>query len=314
MKNEIKSTILFSMLFFASHTFFAQETPKTVQEEESSEVFLEEYTDEFQEKFFEGLKQKSIQNYDRAINLFLECKGLDIDNNAVDHELAKTYLLDKKYISAQEYAIEALISEPENYWYLNTLVSILDKQSNTLETIRNTIPYGNTKLKENLAHIYFRKKAYENALQVLENLGNTTFVNNLTQKINDSLTKRDNAKVAKTTVKEVEAGEGDSPLNTYVNDLEEFLGNKEFKKMQKLAMEAIETYPLQPYFYYAHGASLQRTGKSNEAIEALELGLDLLLDDEKLANKFYQELADAYAQLGNTTKANGYLSKIKPGL
>ena len=101
-------------------TAYAQEEPsKIVKEEESAEVFLEEYTDEFQDKFFEALKQKGIQNYDRAINLFLDCKRLDANNIVIDHELAKAYYLDKKYISAQQYAIEVLVSEPNNYWYLD---------------------------------------------------------------------------------------------------------------------------------------------------------------------------------------------------
>ena len=290
----------------------AQETPKVVQEEESAEVFLEEYTDEFQEKFFEGLKQKSIQNYDRAINLFLECKGLNVDNSAIDHELAKTYLLDKKFIPAQEYAVEALISEPGNYWYLNTLVSILDKQSNTIETVKNNIPYDNNKLQENLAHIYFRKGAYQNALQVLGGLG-TPFAKNLTQKINDSLSQKNTIKTSQTEVKEIKP-EGDSTLSGYIDDLERLLLDKDFKKAQELAMTAIESYPLQPYFYYIHGVSLHRAGQSNSAIEILEMGLDFLFDDEKLANKFYQELADAYTAIGNSSKANGYLSKIKSGL
>ena len=64
---------------------YAQENE--FKEEESSEVFLEEYTDEFQEKFFEALKQKGIENYDRAVNLLLECKRLDPNNSVLDHEL-----------------------------------------------------------------------------------------------------------------------------------------------------------------------------------------------------------------------------------
>ena len=125
------------MCFCTLQSSYAQEEPsKIIQEEESAEVFLEEYTDEFQDKFFEALKQKGIQNYDRAINLFLDCKRLDATNIVVDHELAKAYLLDKKYISAQQYAIETLVAEPKNYWYLDTLISILEKQSNSIETVK----------------------------------------------------------------------------------------------------------------------------------------------------------------------------------
>ena len=89
------------------------------EEQESAEVYLEEYTDEFQENFFEALKQKGIQNYDRAVDLFLKCKQLEPNNSVVDYELGKAYMLDKKYVQAQDYAIEALLSEPEDYWYLD---------------------------------------------------------------------------------------------------------------------------------------------------------------------------------------------------
>ena len=95
------------------NTGYAQE------EQESAEVYLEEYTDEFQENFFEALKQKGIQNYDRAIDLFLKCKQLEPNNSVVDYELGKAYLLDKKYVQAQDYAIEALLSEPTDFWYLD---------------------------------------------------------------------------------------------------------------------------------------------------------------------------------------------------
>ena len=60
------------------------------QEEESAEISLEAYTDTFQEKFFEALKEKGIENFDRASALLQECKQMQPDNPVVDHELAKT--------------------------------------------------------------------------------------------------------------------------------------------------------------------------------------------------------------------------------
>ena len=95
------------------------------QEEESAELYLEDYKDEFQEVFFEALKQKGIENYDKAINLFLDCKRLEPENTVVDYELAKVYLLENNYVSALEYSLESVVSEPENYWYLNMLIDIL---------------------------------------------------------------------------------------------------------------------------------------------------------------------------------------------
>ena len=85
------------MPILVSQLSLAQEQPsKIIQEEESSEVFLEEYTDKFEETFFEALKQKGIENYDRAINLLLECKAMEPFDATIDHELAKAYFSDKE--------------------------------------------------------------------------------------------------------------------------------------------------------------------------------------------------------------------------
>jgi len=75
----------------------------------------------------------------------------------------------------------------------------------------------------------------------------------------------------------------------------------------------LENYPSQPFFYYARGYALNKKKKHNEAIDVLEAALDYLLDDPSLANKIYQQLADAYTATNNTSKANMYLRKVKPG-
>ena len=80
--------------------------------ENSADVYLEEYSDEFQEFFFEALKQKGIERYDRAVNLLLKCRKLDPNNMAVIHELAKAYTADKKYSLAEEHAVIAVNSDP----------------------------------------------------------------------------------------------------------------------------------------------------------------------------------------------------------
>ena len=292
-------------------TAYAQEEPsKIVEEEESAEVFLEEYTDEFQDKFFEALKQKGIQNYDRAINLFLDCKSLDANNIVVDHELAKVYYLDKKYISAQQYAVEALIAEPKNYWYLDTLISVLEKQSNSIETVKTTIPFNENKLKENLALIYYKKKKYQEALKILNGISSSNFKNELTLKINDSLNKPAEASV-KVTSHTIENNE------STLKDLEITLKNQikleQYGIAENTAKDAVEAYPLQPYFYYAYGLSLHKNKKNNQAIEVLESALDYLFDDVALANKIYKTLSDSYTEVNNLSKANMYLSKIKSG-
>jgi hypothetical protein len=70
MKNWRYIGCLITGMLLIHGTLFAQD------EEESAAVSLEAYTDEFQEHFFEALKQKGIENYDKAINELLVCRQL----------------------------------------------------------------------------------------------------------------------------------------------------------------------------------------------------------------------------------------------
>lgn len=304
MKKPIGTYIIISLF---SLWAYAQE------EEQSAEVFLEEYTDEFQESFFEALKQKGIQNYDRAIDLFLECKQLDASNSVIDYELAKAYFLDKQYIQAQEFAIDALKAKPMDFWYLETLLRVLEKQGTSIDAVQRQLPFSNNKLQENLAVFYFKKRKYNDALKVLEGLGDSKFATDLTLKINDSI-QRINEKLTAVVNPEKKVQKEDSPIAQYQSQIEELLVKGDFKNMEEVSKEALDSYPLQPYFHYAYGTALNRTSKSTKAVEVLESALDYLLDDVSLANKIYAELSKAYTTIGNASKANEYLNKIKTGL
>ncbi|MEO0572824.1 MAG: hypothetical protein AAF039_14045 [Bacteroidota bacterium] len=303
------------LFLIASHQCIAQESPNVIQETESAEVFLEEYTDEFQNFFFEALKQKAIQNYDRSINLLLECKQLQPKNTALDHELAKVYFLDKKYIPAQQYATDALTSEPGNYWFLDNLVNIANKQGIPFRTIESTIPYQNETLRSNLAKIYFHKGNYLEAKAILKGLTKNKELSQLAAKIDDSIRSIQKPK-------EVIAVENETRPNVPSPNLElenlrttlkQLANGPNYQNLEAKANEALETFPLQPEFYYYRGLALNQMGRSADAVPILEEGLGYLLDHNQLTNDFYKELAKAYQAVGNNSKANEYLSKIKPG-
>ncbi|MBT8204979.1 MAG: hypothetical protein KJN96_05795 [Eudoraea sp.] len=275
---------------------------------ESAEVMLEAYTDEFQECFFEALKQKGIENYDKAINELLKCKDLASGQNVVDHELAKAYLASKQYINAQDYAIKALNSEPENLWFLNTLLDVLDGQGRPLELLGNSIPIENPGLQKNLALLYFERKDYNRAQKVLQGLKQDVFTEQLARKISDSLNKQRRTGIASASKTKVE-----NPLDILRRELEDLQKTAQYASLESRAAEALERYPTQPRFYYLYGVSLNKNGKPAEASGMLETALEFLLDDRELQEKIYRELVVVYTALGNTSKANMYLSKIKSG-
>ena len=104
-----------------------------------------------------------------------------------------------------------------------------------------------------------------------------------------------------------------NPLLKYKEEIGELISNKNYSSLIIKANEALEVFPSQPYFYFAKGMGLNRSGKQKEATGELETALDFLIDDIELGNNIYRELGKAYTFLGNSSKANMYLSKIKSG-
>ncbi|RKR14736.1 hypothetical protein CLV91_0815 [Maribacter vaceletii] len=304
----------FFILLLGNNTAIAQEDKIDI--EESAAVFLEDYSDDFQEQFFEGLKQKGIENYDKAINHFLKCKAKEPNNAVVSHELAKVYLLDKQYINAQNYAIEALNNKPENMWYLYTLVKALQLQGNTVSNITKEVPYSNLKLRENLSHIYYNQEKYKEALAVIEKLKRTDKTQVLYSKIKDALKKQESqissVSYSTSTITKT-SNTRDNAAQSYKTRLQGLIRIEAYALVKQISKEALEQYPLQPYFYYAQGLALNQNKKYREALTILEASIDYLIDDISLANKIYKEMANAYTGLHQTSRANMYLRKIKPG-
>lgn len=291
----------------------AQENQE-LEVEQSSEVFLEEYSDTFQENFFEGLKQMGIRNYDRAITYFLECKRLQPKNTVVTFELAKFHLYDKQFILAQEYALEALNGEPENYWYAETLVNVVDARKSVLEELKTELPWSNVELRGNLAEIYFLNADYITAKSVLKGIKTSKEQKYLEQKINDSIAKQEKLVVPVAKVERTASSEDLNSVEGYKSKIETLLtAGSDNNILLETTEEAMERFPSQPYFYYGNGVALNKALKYKDAIDILETALDYIIDDTPLKNNIYKELANAYTATNNTSKANMYLSKIKSG-
>ncbi|WP_155854974.1 tetratricopeptide repeat protein [Cellulophaga baltica] len=314
MKRKFLLTYNIIGIFMISNLSIAQKQIDSV--EENAELFLEEYSDDFQEKFFEGLKQKGIENYDKAIHLFLYCKNIDPKTAAVDHELAQVFRETKQLDFAQEHAINALNSDPENYWYLQNLVRILQLRSDGISSVESQIPYDNIALKKNLALVYYQMEIYKSALTVLNSLETSKFTEHLYSKIKAGIkVQEENSETYSysTTVSNNTRNTESGSIEHYKNYISNLIRIKNYIILDTISKEALQNYPAQPYFYYARGLALNHKKRYREAIAVLEESLDYMLDDISLSNKINKELSVAYNGINNTVKANMYLRKIKPG-
>ena len=68
-------------------------------------------------------------------------------------------------------------------------------------------------------------------------------------------------------------------------------------------------FPAQALLYLLNGVANNHLNNADNAIESLEMGVDFLLDDPEMEKDFYEQLSKAYAQKGDTKKANFYTKK-----
>lgn len=171
---KIVLLLIFGMLFSNPTSVFAQAEPETIGLE----------TDEFQELFFEALKQKGIENYDRAIDALEKCLKLQPQNANVYNELGKNYLKLKGYKDAYESFEKAAQIDPTNKWFWNGMYDVCyqtQDYNQSIIIVTKLIEFDSG-YKEDLVSLYMYTQQFDKALDLIndlnENVGKSEKRNN----------------------------------------------------------------------------------------------------------------------------------------
>jgi tetratricopeptide (TPR) repeat protein len=154
-------------LFFIPQTNYAQ-----VDFNKTPDDDLGNIEDKYQEYFFEALKQKGIENYDRSIKAFLKCVELDDSQSVVYFELGKNYIQLKNFGAAEDVLKKAISIDPDNEWYLNELYGVYEQTNdfdNALKTIKLLVRF-HPDYQENLANLYSKNNKFRQALKILDDM------------------------------------------------------------------------------------------------------------------------------------------------
>ncbi|WP_438710580.1 tetratricopeptide repeat protein [Aquimarina muelleri] len=408
-------------------------------------------SDEFQELFFEALKQKAITNYDKAIEALEKCVEIDSSSKYLYLELGKNYLELKSYQKAEDNFNKVLKDKPNDRFILELLFETYFQQHKYEEStmIVEKLVRFNTMFKEQLANLYFLEKRYNDALTTLDELDDeygvdpyreglrkrisskvtnpNSQISRLEKKISENpkeeqnylnliyLYSKNNQKEkafekAKLLLKKSPKSEfvhlalykfyleesniqeainsikialisnkidkkskhklindfllfvdknsqyesqllnivsllsdnensgsvftelghyyykkddKEQALNFYErsikNNVNDFtllkrilllqLDLKRYEKAETGSKLAIELYPAQPIFYLINGVSSIHLEKAEKALDILGIGIDYVIEDQKMESDFYKQMSAAHQKLGDTTKASEYKQK-----
>lgn len=126
-------------------------------------------TDEYQDSFYESLKQKGIENYDKAIVSLEKCIKLKPNDAVAYFELGKNYLFLKQYKEAQDAFEKATQLDPKNKWYWLGIYDVSFQTKNyplAIETIQKIIPFDE-EYKDDLISLYMITNQFEKALATI---------------------------------------------------------------------------------------------------------------------------------------------------
>lgn len=164
MKKTVVISLLLGSLFLGSN-LHAQMEP--------DEIALT--NDDFQNNFFEALKQKGIENYDRAIVSIQKCLALKPNEAFLYNELGRNYLELKKWQDAYQAFEKAHTIEPTNRWYLRGMYDVTYERKDFNQSIilvQKLINFD-ASYKEDLASLYMATSQYDKALELINELNST---------------------------------------------------------------------------------------------------------------------------------------------
>ncbi|WP_231896355.1 tetratricopeptide repeat protein [Gramella sp. MAR_2010_147] len=221
----------------------SQELPQLFQD--VSQDDLGNVSDEFQELFFEALKQKGIENYEKAIIALEKCLKLDTEKSVVYFELGKNYQELEQFDNAISNFKKASELEPQKesiLVYLFQTYGMNEDFEGAIATLKKLIPIDES-YKEDLANVYLLNENYDEALNLLDELdtklGANSYRNSLRRQI-FARTKNTGAQI-----ENLQQGISNNPdvEQNYLNLIYIYSENGDNEEAFKVAQELLETNP-----------------------------------------------------------------------
>ena len=125
--------------------------------------------------FYSALREKTIENFKLASEIFSQVLQVDPRNDASMYELATLKKVENDYPSAQELLEKAVAVNPRNEWYWVSLADCYEK-SNNIDKLENVftqllkIDPDKPEYYFDQANVYTLQKKYDEALAIYEKL------------------------------------------------------------------------------------------------------------------------------------------------
>lgn len=268
MKQKIYILILlFGILIFPQISYAQVDFNKKPDDD------LGNVEDKFQELFYEALKQKGIENYDRSVDALLKCIELDNSVPVLYYELGKNYMKLKNFGAAEDALKKAVSKEPDNEWFLDALYGFYMDQNEfdkAIKTVKQLVKF-HSDYKENLAALYVKTKDYKDALKILDELDAEFGISVERDFMRNQIYEATGRK--KDQIKNLEARVEDNPdkESNYLQLIFRYSENNEQQKAFETAKELLKINPNSQIVHLALYKFYLDDNNAEKAIESMKI-------------------------------------------
>ncbi|WGD35730.1 tetratricopeptide repeat protein [Olleya sp. YS] len=270
----MKKSIYIFMLVFGIF-MFPLHNHAQIDEDTPPNDDLGDVSDAYQEHFFEALKQKGIENYQRAIENLLKCIELDDSDAILYFELGKNYNKLKNFGAAEEALKEAVSKIPDNEWFLDELYSTYIQQKEykkAIKTVKQLVKY-HPDYKEDLANIYMQTGDFKEALKILDELDDELGISKERDILRNRIYNATGRKKDQIENLEERVDKNPESEDTYLRLIYRYSENGDVKKSFETAKKLLEVNPKSELVHLALYKFYLDEGSNDKAIQSMKIAL-----------------------------------------
>ncbi|MDI9308782.1 MAG: hypothetical protein QM535_01105 [Limnohabitans sp.] len=261
-------------------TLFAQNQPNDVASA----------TTNFEEWFYDSLKEKAIENYDKAIINLEKCLEKQPQSAIINHELGKNYFLWKQYTTAEKYFISATQIDAKNKWYWIDLYEVYYQTKNFpkgIEILQKVIPLDKN-YRDDLLSLYMYTRQFEKALVLLNELEDT---DGKTERRNQYRVEINMQTRNSTSYSDLENALDKNPQNeeNYLSLIQRYTDNNQESKAIEMAQKLEKNIPNSDWAQVFLFKYYLENNNISKAVQAIDKVFGSSKMDKKVKYKMYNQ-------------------------
>ena len=286
---------------------YAQEKEKPVVEMAQDD--LGNVTDAFQEHFFEALKQKAIENYEKAIDALVQALAIQPNEPVIYLELGKNFNALRQYSQASVYLEKGRQAAPNNEGILEELYTTYyeNKEFDRALPVVKDLAKLNSAFAEDLVNLYIENQKYDAALSLLDSLDRTKGSSIYRESLRRQVYARTNNVEAQISDLEENIEENPQDEKDYLNLIFVYSENGQIEEAYATAKELLQVNPESQLVHLALYKFYIADNEPEKAVGSMEI---LLGSDQIDEVTKYQALNDFLIYVTENPSLEGDLIRL----